>query len=117
MEEAEYCNRLALIYRGRIVALGTPAELKQRSMEGELIVIECDRVAEAVEALEQHAGVRDVAIFGSALHAVVEEAAGAIDELRPYLEERGIAVRKMERIRPSLEDVFVALTGFQLPTS
>ncbi|MFZ0743676.1 MAG: ABC transporter ATP-binding protein, partial [Terracidiphilus sp.] len=41
MEEAEYCNRLALIFRGKIVALGTPTQLKQSSMKGELLLVEC----------------------------------------------------------------------------
>ena len=111
MEEAEYCNRLALIFRGKMVALGTPGELKQTAIEGELIVVECSPLAEAVEALEKHAGVREVTIFGSALHAIVPRAEAAKSELPPYLEQHGVTVHKIEQIRPSLEDVFVSLTG------
>jgi ABC-2 type transport system ATP-binding protein len=111
MEEAEYCNRLALIYRGKMVALGAPGELKQRSMDGELISVECEPLAPAMEALESNPLVLDVAIFGSALHAVVAEAGKAVSELRALLEHRSIHVAKIERIRPSLEDVFVSLTG------
>ncbi len=110
MEEAEYCNRLALIYRGKMVALGTPSELKQKSMKGELLLVECAPLGPAVEALQSAPAVMDAAVFGSALHLVVKEAAPAIPEVRAYLADRGIAVQRVEKIRPSLEDVFVSLT-------
>jgi ABC-2 type transport system ATP-binding protein len=110
MEEAEYCNRLALIFRGKIVALGTPSELKRNSMKGELLFVECAPLGDAVEALQAAPGVMDAAVFGNALHLVVEDAAVAAPHLEKYLAERGIAVSRMEKIRPSLEDVFVSLT-------
>jgi drug efflux transport system ATP-binding protein len=113
MEEAEYCNRLALIDRGRMVALGTPSELKQRSMKGELLLVECEPLGRAVEVLQSAPGVLDAAVFGNALHLVVQEAASAIPQLRTYLVEQGMTVHHMEQIRPSLEDVFVALTTGQ----
>jgi ABC-2 type transport system ATP-binding protein len=110
MEEAEYCNRLALIFRGRIVALGTPSELKRDSMKGELLLVECAPLGAAVEALQSAPGVMDAAVFGNALHLVVEDAALAVPLLEKFLAERKIAVSRMEKIRPSLEDVFVSLT-------
>jgi len=110
MEEAEYCNRLALIFRGRIVALGTPSELKRDSMTGELLLVECDPLGEAVEALQSASGVMDAAVFGNALHLVVSDAVEAAPRLRSYLTERSITVSRIEKIRPGLEDVFVSLT-------
>ena len=110
MEEAEYCNRLALIFRGRIVALGTPSELKRDSMNGELLLVECAPLGDAVEALQTAPGVMDAAVFGNALHLVVADAAPAMPRLQSYLAARNIAVSRMEKIRPSLEDVFVSLT-------
>jgi ABC-2 type transport system ATP-binding protein len=110
MEEAEYCNRLALIFRGKIVALGTPSELKQKSMKGELLLMECDPLGPAVEALQSAPGVMDAAVFGSALHLVVQNAETAIPQLRQYLGERDIRITGIEKIYPSLEDVFVSLT-------
>jgi ABC-2 type transport system ATP-binding protein len=110
MEEAEYCNRLALIFRGKIVALGTPTELKHDFMQGELLLVECEPLGDAVEALQSAPGVMDAAVFGNALHLVVEDAARSIPQLQSYLAERGIKVTRMEKIRPSLEDVFVSLT-------
>ncbi len=109
MEEAEYCNRLALIFRGKMVALGTPSELK-KSMKGELLLVECDPLGPAVEALQSGPGVLDAAVFGNALHLVVPQADTAIPQFKAFLEERRIAVSKIERIRPSMEDVFVSLT-------
>jgi ABC-2 type transport system ATP-binding protein len=111
MEEAEYCNRLALIYRGKMVALGTPTELKQNAMRGELVLIECEPLGRAVELLQSAPGVLDAAVFGSALHVVVENADKSIPQIRSYLIERGTKVSKVERIRASLEDVFVSLTS------
>lgn len=110
MEEAEYCNRLALIFRGKMVALGTPSELKHKSMKGELLFVECDRLGPAVEALQSAPMVLDAAVFGNALHLVVEQADSATPEVTRYLADRGVSVRRIEKIRPSLEDVFVALT-------
>ena len=110
MEEAEYCNRLALIFRGKMVALGTPTELKQKYMKGELLLVECGPLGPAVEVLQNAPSVIDAAVFGSALHLVVENAEIAIPEIKKYLESRNISVSKVEKIRPSLEDVFVSLT-------
>ena len=113
MDEAEYCNRLALIDRGKIVALGTPVELKQKCMPGELVLIECEPVGPAMEALRGMPEVLDVAIFGSALHAVVPSAEKTLPVLRNQLSTAGITIEKMERIQPSLEDVFVSLATNQ----
>ena len=110
MEEAEYCNRLALIFRGKIVALGTPSELKRNFMKGEILLVECDPLGTAVEALQSAPGVMDAAVFGNALHLVVEDAASSVPKLQNYLAGRGITVTRMEKIHPSLEDVFVSLT-------
>jgi len=113
MDEAEYCNRLVLIYRGRIVAQGTPAELKRGAMKGELLVAECEPLGPALELLRKAPDVLDAAVFGNALHLVVAEAATAAPALRAYLTGQGIQVGRLEPIRPSLEDVFVAVTTGQ----
>jgi len=110
MEEAEYCNRLALIFRGKMVALGTPTELKRDSMKGELLLVECEPLGPAVEALQGAPGVMDAAVYGNALHLVVADASAAAPQLRAYLAERQISVSRIDEIRPTLEDVFVSLT-------
>lgn len=111
MEEAEYCNQLVLIYRGKIVAQGTPTELKEKFMRGQLLLVECDEVGRAVEELQGAPGVLDAAVFGNALHLVAADARATIPLVRNFLAERGIAVKRIEPIRPTLEDVFVAVTA------
>ena len=96
MEEAEYCNRLALIFRGRIVALGTPSELKRDSMKGELLLVECEQLGDAVEALQSAPGVMDAAVFGNSLHLVVGNAAEAIPQLKSFLAGHGIRMSRIE---------------------
>ncbi|MGA8043395.1 MAG: ABC transporter ATP-binding protein [Terracidiphilus sp.] len=113
MEEAEYCNRLALIFRGKIVALGTPSELKQKSIQGELLLVECDRLGDAIEILQGLPGVLDAAVFGNALHLVVNDARVAAARISAALSGRGVAVGRIQKIQPSLEDVFVSLTTLQ----
>jgi ABC-2 type transport system ATP-binding protein len=110
MEEAEYCNRLALIFRGKIVALGTPTELKHSFMRGDLLLVECDPLGPALELLRTAPGVLDAAVFGNALHLVVENAATNAPKLQAFLVSHHITVHQLEPIRPSLEDVFVSLT-------
>jgi len=110
MDEAVYCNRLALMDRGELIALGTPTELRRDSIEGALLLLECDRIGDALERVRRIEGVHDAAVFGNALHLVVSnlEVGSAI---RAALEADGIVVARLEPIRPSLEDAFVALTS------
>jgi len=107
MDEADYCGRLALIYRGRIIAEGTPAELRQHFMKREVLDVPVDRPVEAMEALGQK-GI-EAAIFGSALHVVVDDGASAVPLIERTLAAAGIEWGKIEKIVPSLEDVFVTL--------
>jgi ABC-2 type transport system ATP-binding protein len=111
MEEAEYCNRLVLIYRGQIVAQGTPSELKQRHMRGELLLVEAAPLGRALEAVRGAPGLLDSAVFGNSLHLVVASAAEAAAPVRARLEKEGLRVGRVEPIRPTLEDVFVSLTA------
>lgn len=107
MDEADYCNRLGLIYRGRIIAEGTPNELKQKYMTRYVLEIEVDRVVEAMEVMYKNQ--LEAAIFGSLLHATVDNIEKAVPQIKKVLEESGINLNRIERIMPSLEDVFVTL--------
>lgn len=113
MDEAEYCNRLVLIFQGRIVASGSPTQLKQRAMTGALLLVECEPLGLALDVLQQTPDVRDAAVFGNALHVVVPDAHAAIPRLQTALSKQGVNVTRIEPIRPSLEDVFVSLTAAQ----
>jgi ABC-2 type transport system ATP-binding protein len=110
MEEAEYCDRLGLIYRGELIAAGTPDELKTRFMRDDIIEVLCEQPQEAMLALETVDGVKEAALFGKGLHVVVDrQAEGVVRAIRAALTARNFAMSRVERIVPSLEDVFVSL--------
>jgi ABC-2 type transport system ATP-binding protein len=111
MDEAEYCNRLVLIDRGRIVAMGTPTDLKGHSMKGELLLVECEPLGPALAALRDAPEVTEAAVFGRTLHATVANARAAAGPVREALAARQVSVQRVEQIPPTLEDVFVALTS------
>ena len=108
MDEAEYCNRLALMYRGKVIALGPPADLKKGLTSHTLLQLETADLLETMRALEGVPGVGEVAVFGSGLHVTVDDAQ-AMARVRQALERAGIAIRRLEPIEPSMEDVFVAM--------
>jgi ABC-2 type transport system ATP-binding protein len=109
MEEAEYCDRLALIYRGELVALGTPGEMKGGLMADQVLCVSCDRSHEALGVAAAVEGVRDAALFGRDIHLMTGDAEDLAPRLRHSLEAAGFQVGTVERINPSLEDVFVSL--------
>jgi len=86
-------------------------------MEGELLLVECEPLGPAVEALQAAPDVLDAAVFGNALHLVVLNATAAIPQIKTYLEIRKVAVGSIEKIRPTLEDVFVSLTSVREPAT
>ena len=109
MEEAEYCDRLALIYRGQLIAMGTPTELKERAVPDQVLRVACERPEGALELLSAQPGVRDAALFGREIHLLAEEAERLAPALQKLLEAEGWSPSSVERITPSLEDVFVSL--------
>ena len=109
MDEAEYCHRLALMYRGKVTALGTPGELKQSLGSHHLLLLEVSDIVSSMRLLDDVQGVSDVAVFGGGLHVTVENDQSAIPKIRAVLEGAGIEVPILEPIEPSLEDVFVAM--------
>lgn len=108
MEEAEYCDRIALIYRGQIIASGSPEVLKTEHMPETVLEIACARPAEAMAVVEIVPGIREVALFGNGLHAFASgpEAGGTV---QTELTTAGYGPVQAEAIAPSLEDVFVSL--------
>jgi ABC-2 type transport system ATP-binding protein len=107
LEEAEYCHRVILMNRGRIIAQGTPAELRDSFAEP-LYELQASDAARAVEVLQRVPGVVEAAMFGRAVHIVATET-----EIEPAilasLQNAGLDPRALHRVRPSLEDVFVSL--------
>ncbi len=109
MDEAEYCHRLALMYAGRIIALGSPRHLKRDLYTENLLHLESSSPLESLRALDGVDGVREAAVFGAGLHVTVTDVAEASSSIRAALERCGLEVRRLERISPSMEDLFVSL--------
>ena len=111
MDEAEYCNRLALINQGLIVAMGTPTEIKHLAIKGALLLVECNPLGRALAVVKQAPGVIDASVFGASLHVAVDAARQPLTELPAFLASHEVQVDRIELISPSLEDAFVSLTG------
>ncbi|UFS71004.1 ABC transporter ATP-binding protein [Geomonas sp. RF6] len=105
MEEAECCDRLGFIYRGQLIALGAPSELKE-SFRGEILEVSCERPHEALDDLERLPGVKRAALFAAQIHVTVENAERDEPAILQALSDRK---PRVERITPSLEDLFVSL--------
>ena len=109
MEEAEFCDRLVLIYQGRIVARGTPGELK-REVKETILAVHPEDLDAALSLIKQLPGVAEAAVFGDGLHVAVAEPQEGERRIAEVLAAHNIALRRhIERVRPSLEDAFIAV--------
>ncbi|MFZ5623121.1 MAG: ATP-binding cassette domain-containing protein [Gemmatimonadota bacterium] len=108
MEEAEYCHRIAVMNRGRLVGLGSPAEIRAATPHP-LLMLETPDLLEAVAALRRHALVAEVALFGRRVHVAVTDRARALAELPGALAAAGVRMTSLAPVAPSLEDAVVAL--------
>ena len=110
MDEAEHCHRLAFIQRGRLVALGSPEEIKTQKMHGQVLEIDCAAPDVAIRLLRSTGWFEEVSLYGASIHAVAENVGEREVEITQMLQDAGIACRNLEIIIPSLEDVFIAST-------
>jgi ABC-2 type transport system ATP-binding protein len=108
MDEAEHCQRLAFVQRGRIVAQGSPAEIKETSMRGEVLEIDCDAPEIAIPVLRAMGCFDEVALYGALIHAVAPQVTDLQDRIQSEFLAVGVGVRSMGVIVPSLEDVFIS---------
>jgi ABC-2 type transport system ATP-binding protein len=108
MEEAEYCHRLALMNRGKLIALDTPRRLRE-TMQRPVIEIRTGDSVRAVEALVGAPGILQAGMFGRHVHAIVADLEQARSSIPPLLAGEDIQVDGLEPVPPSLEDVFIAL--------
>jgi len=106
MEEAEYCDRLALMNRGKLIALDTPAKLRE-GFRQPLLEVRTGAGAKAAELLEGTPGVLGAGLFGRAIHVTLQPGTDQ-NEVRRRPAEHGIEADSIEEISPSLEDVFIA---------
>ncbi|MEO6938537.1 MAG: ABC transporter ATP-binding protein [Candidatus Kapaibacterium sp.] len=109
LDEAEYCNRIVLLHEGKLIAEGSPAELKTEYLKDPVLEVECDSVITALELLQGEPWVISTSVFGTYLHVSV----ASIDEgklkIERLLSANHIAVSRIDVIVPSLEDVFIHL--------
>ena len=108
MDEAEHCHRLAFIQHGRLIAYGTPEEIKRDKMSGQVLEIDCTQPDVAMGVLRQMDAFKDVALYGTQIHAVTEDAASSKPRITQALTEAGVQVRAVDVVAPSLEDVFIS---------
>jgi ABC-2 type transport system ATP-binding protein len=109
LDEAEYCNRIMLIHEGRIIAGGTPEELKTKYLQTPVFEVETDRVMEAMAVLDEDKRVEETSVFGSFLHVSIPKEQDAKSVITEALGKHGISPSRIEPITPSLEDVFIHL--------
>jgi ABC-2 type transport system ATP-binding protein len=108
LDEAEHCNRVAIIHAGRLAAIGTTSELKALFADRTIVEVRAGSPVEAMRLLDTLPSVEKTSVFGTAVHAVLKRGAGA--DTRPIansLEHAGIHVEGISPVQPSLEDVFL----------
>jgi len=110
MDEAERCDRVALLHRGRVVALDAPRAL-QESYAGELLAVRVSDRRAAVKILGAAAGVRRASTFGDTIHVTLGSRAGDWPAAERALAAAGIDVLATTAVAPTLEDVFIDRVG------
>ena len=113
LDEAEYCNHVMLIHAGRLIAGGSPQELKARTFKTPILEVRSDRLIDALDVLQGQPWALETALFGDTLHVRVEDEARGAESIRTTLAARGIAVAQVGKIEPSLQDVFIDLVEHQ----
>lgn len=109
LDEAENCHRLGLMYHGRLIADGSPRELKQRMDAGDMLEMECDRPFEALRLLRSGPSSSHIGLYGNRLHILSGEGGHAKTKITGLLDRAGIVIRSIEPMPLSLEDVFAIL--------
>lgn len=113
MDEAELCQRVGFISHGRLVAMDSPARLKQTQMRGHVLEISSplpDRVMSLLKAVQQRGELPldEVALYGAQIHAVISDSEQYREVIRRILEANDIPIASLEWIEPTLEDVFIS---------
>lgn len=113
LEEAEYCNNIILIDAGKLIAQGNPKQLKTNYIKYPIFEIECDNVIEAMDILQQQEFVSETSIFGNNIHAIMNELfdleIGGVEKINNLFSKNKIAIKRINKIVPTLEDVFIHL--------
>ncbi len=113
MDEAEHCEELAFIHDGHLIARGSPQQIKDTMMHGQVLELSPDDPTWAMSILQQahrdgHLNVEEIAMYGAQLHIVAKDVEQHIQPIKELLGESGINPGLMDVISPSLEDVFIS---------
>ncbi|PJC59179.1 MAG: multidrug ABC transporter ATP-binding protein [Ignavibacteria bacterium CG_4_9_14_0_2_um_filter_37_13] len=110
LDEAEFCNDIILINAGKLIAQGNAKALKTNYIKNPILEIESDRVVDSLEILEKEKWVGETSIFGNYIHVILNDSTINEQHIYQLLQEKnGIAVKRVEKITPTLEDVFIHL--------
>jgi ABC-2 type transport system ATP-binding protein len=109
LEEAEYCHNLILINAAQLIAEGNANQLKTYYIKNPIFEIECDKAIHAMQLLEKQEFVSETSVFGNQIHVIVNEKYQNIEQIKSKFYTAQINIIKIERIIPSLEDVFIYL--------
>jgi len=110
LDEAEFCNDIILINAGKLVAQGNSKELKTNYIKNPILEIETDKTVDSLEILEKEKWVGETSIFGNYIHVILNDDTITEKNIIQLLQEQnGIKVKRVERIVPTLEDVFIHL--------
>ena len=109
LDEAEYCHSVALLHLGNLVASDSIEKLKTDYVKSDVWEVECEKVVEAMDIMNNHPLVEETTIFGTTFHLQVKENVFSSDDIKKILNQNKIKVERIEKITPSLEDVFVYL--------
>ena len=107
LDEAEHCHRIAIVNAGKLAAMGTSRELKAIFARRPILEIHSNRPVDVMRTLEDAPDVEKTSVFGTAVHAVLKSPDVDIDALTKTLHARGLDVTGIDRVMPSLEDVFL----------
>ena len=110
LDEAERCNRIGLMHQGKIIALGTPAEVKQL-MKGTILEIQCNQPRRVKALLREHYPPDAVGLFGDRVHLVTEDSERDSQAAEIMIGQAGFSCLGIRPIEPSLEDVFISVLG------
>ena len=113
MDEAELCQRVGFLSEGKLIALDTPAQLKETQMRGHVLEIDCEEGERAIRVLRTAKEgdlipFDEIALYGAQVHAVVPDAKAFRTPVAELLAEHRITVHTIEWIAPTLEDVFIS---------
>jgi ABC-2 type transport system ATP-binding protein len=109
LDEAEHCDRIALMHAGRLIALGSVSELRRIFQGRALLEVRCPDPLAALDALEEQSWVIEATVFGNRIHLLVGDAQEGSRLAQDLLQQLGSAPAGVQVIIPALEDVFLHL--------